>query len=66
MRRGYDLLKEASELSGRRLASLQVNFYAQRVPEFIPSFASLRQLSAFQRLESELEKVISEQGWHNR
>ncbi len=61
----YDLLKEASGLSGRRLAKLQVNFCAQRVPEFTPSFTSLRQLSAFQRLESELETIIREQGWHN-
>ncbi len=61
----YNLLKEASGLSGRRLARLQVNLCAQRVPEFIESFELLRQLSAFQRLESELKNVICEQGWYS-
>ena len=58
----YELLRQASECSGRRLEQLSVNFCAQRVPEFVPSFAPLRRLSAFRQLEADLQNIISKMG----
>ena len=53
----YELLREASGKKGRRRASFDVREAAALVPEFIDSFAPLRHLDAFARLEADLSKL---------
>lgn len=53
----YELLREASGKIGRRRASFDVREAAALVPEFVDSFAPLRQLGAFARLEADLSKL---------
>jgi hypothetical protein len=50
----YELLRDASGKKGRRRASFDVREAAALVPEFVASFAPLRQLGAFARLEEDL------------
>lgn len=52
-----ELLREASGKKGRRRSSFDVREAAALVPEFIASFAPLRRLSAFARLEADLRKL---------
>lgn len=58
----YDLIRTASELRGRRLQRLNVSFAAQRVADFTPNFAALRDLKAFQYLETELAHQLRHMG----
>ncbi|MCB9098054.1 MAG: hypothetical protein H6632_00835 [Anaerolineales bacterium] len=60
----YDLLREASGLSGRRRRKFRVEVAARRVAEFIDDFSPLRRLSAFNAFESEVRDVIEAQKWH--
>lgn len=53
----YELLREASGRKGRRRASFNVREAASLVPEFVASFAPLRRLDAFARLEADLSKL---------
>jgi hypothetical protein len=57
----HSLLREASGLSGRRRARLQVGFYAARVSEFITDFTPLRALAAFDALEADIKALVVEQ-----
>ncbi len=59
----HNRLKQASNLSGRRLRKFPVNEHARRVTQFIQDFSLLRRLSAFAALESELQQIIKQQGW---
>lgn len=59
----HELIREASGLSGRRRKHIPVHKYARRVAELIDDFSPLRKLSAFAALETEIQRVISEQGW---
>lgn len=59
----YELLRQASDLSGRRLKNLRVSIGVQRVVEYTQDFTLLRTLSAFVALEHDIERVLSEQGW---
>ena len=59
----YNLLRKASELSGRRLKKFPVADRVHRIAETIESFESLRTLSAFAALESELNDLITQQKW---
>jgi hypothetical protein len=59
----HDLLRRASGRRGRRLKQLSITTCAQQVSEFINSFAPLRELSAFNALEEELEAVLGDRGW---
>jgi hypothetical protein len=59
----YDLLREASGLSGRRLERFDVSERAARVTKFIDDFSSLRALPAFVALEGDVSRLIQEQGW---
>lgn len=54
----HEILREASGKRGRRRASFDVREAAALVSEFIPSFAPLRKLSAFARLEADLAKLL--------
>lgn len=53
----HEALRSASGKHGRRRASFAVQEAAALVPEFIASFAPLRQLPAFARLEADLRKL---------
>ncbi len=53
----HQLLREASGKKGRRLASFDVRDAAALVSDCTPSFAPLRQLGAFARLEADLRKL---------
>lgn len=52
-----ELLREASGKKGRRRSSFDVREAAALVPEFIASFAPLRRLRAFARLEADLRQL---------
>jgi hypothetical protein len=61
-----DLLRQASELGSTRLKKFkkrEVPSSVHRVAELIEDFSPLRQLTAFQSLESELLAVLKEKGW---
>jgi len=57
-----DLLEEASGASGRRLKKFKARIGAkvQRLPEIVEDFSPLRQLSAFQALETDVQKLLNE------
>lgn len=57
------LLVEASELTGRRLKKFNPHKQIHRVAELVDDFSPLRDLSAFQRLEEDLQAVINQQRW---
>jgi Domain of unknown function (DUF4276) len=59
----YENLRKASELPSRRLKKFSVNSSTHRVAELIDDFSPLRALAAFAALESEVEQVITKQGW---
>ena len=61
----FNLLKTASERSGRRLAQFNVRNSANQVSQYIDDFSPLRILPAFQTLESDLKTMIAEQNWSN-
>jgi len=52
----HSLLQEASGLKGRRLNNLRVP--VRRVAALIDGFAPLRRLSAFQRLEKDVQVFV--------
>jgi hypothetical protein len=58
----HRLLCDASELTGRRLKQFSVYERVHRVAEIIDDFSPLRALSAFQRLEADIQRLIEEQG----
>lgn len=59
----YELLREASGLSGRRRKRFSVSGSARQVAGFINDFTLLRRLSAFRALETDLDQLINERGW---
>lgn len=59
----HDSLITASGLNGRRRQSFNPGQHALRIAEYMDDFSSLRNLSAFQRLEDDLEIVIQDKGW---
>jgi hypothetical protein len=59
----YDLLRAASGLTGRRRRQFRVQRSARRVAEFINDFSALRTLSAFNRLEADIEQIVHAHGW---
>jgi hypothetical protein len=59
----YKLLREASDLSQRRLKQFSASERVYRVAELIDDFSPLRMLAAFKALEAEVEQVIQEQNW---
>jgi hypothetical protein len=58
----HELLRIASGLSGRRLRQLNTHTSVHLVAEYTQNFGALRQLSAFQALENDIQKLIEEQG----
>jgi hypothetical protein len=61
----HDLLRDASELGSHRLRKFNPHQQAHRIAEFIEDFSILRQLSAFQALESDVIQVIQTNAWNN-
>jgi hypothetical protein len=59
----YELLRQASGLSSRRLRRFSESDCTHRVSELIDDFSPLRSLAAFAALESELQDIIEKQGW---
>lgn len=61
----YNLLRQASGLSSRRLKKFSASDCTHRVAELIDDFSPLRALPAFKVLESEIANIIKVQGWQN-
>jgi hypothetical protein len=59
----YELLRDASGLSGRRRRKMQVNHAVHRIGQVKSEFNALRALNAFRRMEEDLRDVIGECGW---
>jgi hypothetical protein len=59
----YELLRAASGLNGRKRNRFRPQKAAHLITEEIQDFSVLRQLSAFQRLESDLVDLISNTAW---
>ena len=55
----YDLMRSASELSGRRLRAFLPGRQARLVPEYMVDMTLLRQLSSFHRFEAEVCEAIN-------
>ena len=58
----HDALRAAGELSGRRAAQFRAHDAAERLADLVQDWAPLRQLSAFRRLEMDLQAALSELG----
>ena len=58
-----DLLRQASELQGRRLERFNWRSSAHRVAEMIDDFSVLYKLAAFQRLAAAVEQVVTAEEW---
>ena len=56
----HDALRQAAELTGRRLKKFHVVTAVSRVAESMEDFANLRRLSAFRAFEGELCKVLDD------
>jgi hypothetical protein len=59
----HQLLKDASELSGRRLKRFPIEARVWRITQFVDDFSLLRALEAFQSLEQSVSQVVRDQGW---
>ena len=59
----FKLLKQVSELKGRRLIKFNIHKAIYNVGNNIKDFSTLRRLSGFQRFENEVKNVISELGY---
>ncbi len=59
----HQLMRAASELRGRRLQNLRVGRRVEQVSDYIDDFSALRNLPAFQYLESDIEEIVVENQW---
>lgn len=55
----HELLRQASELRGRRLKNFNVHQVIHRLAELTRDYAALRQLSAFQQFELDLSGLLN-------
>jgi hypothetical protein len=55
-----ELLKRASDLSGRRRQRFNVRHAAHRLADLIEDYAPLRSLPAFRRLEDRITRVVAD------
>ena len=58
----FEILREASGLTGRRLKRFNTAECRIRITELLSDFSPLRQLSAFQRLENDIS-TLKQNGW---
>jgi hypothetical protein len=59
----HKLLRDASELRGRRLRRFDVRRSAGRVTEYIHDFGQLRTLPAFNALEADIQQIVTINQW---
>ena len=59
----HELLRRATGLQGRRLASFNERLRVHRVAELIEDFRPLYRLTAFRRLAADVERTAQERGW---
>lgn len=59
----YKLLKDVSELKGRKLQNLKVSQSVHLIANSIDDYSQLRQLTAFQELEKDMIVVLKELGF---
>lgn len=59
----HNLLREASDLHGRRLNSFNPHSAFHLIPSFIEDFGQLRNLTAFQNFEKDIKQTLSSCGW---
>lgn len=59
----YEILRDASGLSGRRRRKMQVTRAVHRIGQVKSEFTALRALDAFRLMEDDLRRVIGECGW---
>jgi hypothetical protein len=55
----HDLLRQASELRGRRLKNFNVYQVIHRLAELTADYSPLRELSAFQQFETDLSELLN-------
>jgi len=55
----HKMLRDASELHGRRLRRFNSDSALLRIPELIDDFGQLRKLTAFQKLEDDIRQTIA-------
>jgi hypothetical protein len=60
----HELLIAASELSGRRRKSFDPKSRVRLVARSLDDFSTLRQLSAFRELESDVQRIVNEKRWN--
>ncbi len=60
----HELLVTASELNGRRRKSFESKTNPHLVARFIDDFSRLRELAAFQALESDIQQIVREKRWN--
>lgn len=60
----FELLRDASELRGRRLRRFCQRQARQRLAELIEDYSPLEQLSAFRAFREDLSSVLVENGWN--
>ena len=58
----FDVLREASGLTGRRLKKFNMAESRIRIAELVSDFRPLRNLMAFQRLEENIS-MLKQHGW---
>jgi len=58
----FEILREASGLTGRRLKKFNMAESRIRITELVSDFSPLRELSAFEKLETEIS-TLKENGW---
>ena len=56
----FELIKTASELTGRRLRKLSVSQARYRISEIVDDFSSLRLLEAFRAFEADLRAIVND------
>jgi len=59
----FNLLREASGLTGRRQKKMQVSARVHRIAELTDDFSPLRTLPAFVCLEDEVAQAVEKNGW---
>ena len=60
----YDLLRDASELSGRRLKKFSTVGSVKQIARLLDDFSPLRTLPAFAALEADIGRLVRANGWH--
>ena len=61
----HDVMRRASGLRGRRLASFNRRLHRYRVADWVDDFSPLYRLSAFQLLSADLKQVVAAHGWRD-